>query len=148
MQTLIRLIFSCAFILTVFISQAQQKFYIDSFFNRTLSPRERDSINQLVAKYSEEISKDSANQQAYFKRAEALVGLGMQHKAVKDYNVLIGLDSLNPVYLYNRAICKSKYGYSLDACRDFYKAGKLGLDQAHSVYLGKCGLYFKDIEKQ
>lgn len=147
MQTLIRLIFSSAFILIFFICQAQQKFYIDSFFNRTLSPRERDSINKLVSQYSEEINKDSSNQQAYFKRAEALIGLGMQHKAVKDYNVLIKSDSLNPVYFYNRAICKSKYGYSLDACRDFYKAGKLGLDQAHSVYLRKCGLFFKDIEK-
>lgn len=147
MQTLIRFIFTWAFILTVFICQAQQKFYIDSFFNRTLNPRERDSINQLVAQYSEEINKDSTNQQGYFKRAEALVSLGMQHKAVKDYDILIKLDSLNPVYFYNRAICRSKYGYSLDACRDFYKSGKLGMEQSHTVYLNKCGIYFKVIEK-
>ena len=127
---------------------AQQKLSVDSFFNISLSSHERDSLNKQILYYSKEIENDPFNQQAYFMRAQTFVSLGMQHKAVKDYNTLIKLDSLNPVFYYNRALCRSKYGYTLDACNDLHKASGLGLIQAKEVYIKKCGLFFNAIEKK
>lgn len=127
---------------------AQQKLSVDSFFNINLSSHERDSLNKQIAYYTDEIKKDSSNQLMYFMRAQTYVLLGMQHKAVKDYNMLLKLDSLNPVFYYNRALCKSKYGFNLDACNDLYKASTLGLAQAKDVYNRKCPLYFNEIEKK
>lgn len=126
---------------------AQQRLSVDSFFNINLSSHERDSLNKQIDFYSKEIQSDSGNQTAYFMRAQTFVLLGMQHKAVKDYNMLITLDSLNPVFYYNRALCRSKFGYTLDACKDLHKASNLGLIQAKDVYIKKCGLFFNAIEK-
>lgn len=127
---------------------AQQRLSVDSFFNICLTSHQRDSLNKQIAYYTNEITSDSTNQNAYFMRAQTFVALGMQHKAVKDYNKLIKLDSLNPVFYHNRALCRSKYGFTLDACKDLYKAASMGLEQAKNVYARKCGLYLKDIEKK
>lgn len=127
---------------------AQQKFSVDSFFNINLSSHQRDSLNKQIAYYTNEIKNDSFNQSMYFMRAQTYVLLGMHHKAVKDYNILVKLDSLNPVFYYNRALCKSKYGFTLDACNDLFKASTLGLEQAKDVYNRKCPLYFNVIEKK
>ena len=146
MQT-IKTIIDVILFFSIIQVQAQQRLSVDSFFNRNLTSHQRDSIQQRIAYYTNLIVSDSLNQQAYFERARLYVDLGMHHKAEKDYTYLIKIDSLNPIYLYNRAICTSKYGFTLDACSDLYKAAYMGLKQAQEVYQRKCGLYKTQIEK-
>ncbi|MGQ9846558.1 MAG: hypothetical protein ACUVQP_03520 [Bacteroidales bacterium] len=139
------------FFLALFLANllfAQQKLSVDSFFNINLSSHERDSLNKQIAYYTNKIKNDSSNQAMFFMRAQTYVLLGMHHKAVKVYNMLLKLDSLNPVFYYIRALCKSKHGFILDACKDLFKASALGLEQAKDVYNKRCPLYFNEIEKK
>lgn len=134
--------------LLFFIHLFSQNINVENYFNLQINDKERDSLRLLLNEYNSRLQDDSLNIELLQKRAEVYFHLGLKHKATSDYTALIKLDSLNPVYYYNRAICYAKYGYNILSCKDLYKSLSLGFEPAKNLYYSKCGLYFNTIEKR
>jgi tetratricopeptide (TPR) repeat protein len=121
---------------------------IEKYYNIGISDSTRSHLKNQISNMDKYIAKDSLNSQAFLQRGIYYTQLGAQVKAIKDYDRAIELDPSESIAYYNRALAKSRFRYTLDACIDLKKSEQLGIKQAGTIYTSYCRLYHAKIEKK
>ena len=114
---------------------------VEKYFNTEISEVERQKRQAAINFFSEQIKADSTNLSAYMNRGAYYAELGLHVQAIKDYNKALTIEPNQAIVYYNRALSKARFMYTLDACRDLQKAGKLGFEEANSLMKERCGRY-------
>jgi tetratricopeptide (TPR) repeat protein len=121
---------------------------IEKYYNIGMPDSIRMHLKNQIHNMDKYIAKDSLNPQAFLQRGIYYTQLGAQVRAIKDYDRSIELNPSEPIAYYNRALAKSRFRYTLDACVDLKKSEQLGIKEAGIIYVSYCRLYHAKIEKQ
>lgn len=87
---------------------------------------------------SYKISKDSSDTKLFSERAKIYLILKEHHKAVADYDHLIGIDSKNVAHFYFRGLNKLAMNDRFGACADLRRANELNYDYISPELLMFC----------
>ncbi len=118
----------------IYYWQTQDPARSQELFVRGQQKAEQGDKTGAIADYSQAISLNASDAEAFYKRANVRYDLGAREQAVQDYTQAIQVNPSHSKAIYNRGIARRDLGNQRAALEDFTQAVRLNPSDANAYY--------------